>query len=136
MITDSLDKVLRSSQENSWSWRVANEGEAAAEGEENDSSSSSNGCQAVVPWLPPRFPSTNGDGSHQFNINETTMDDEEMGEAAAMDVEDSTSIQQSNTNEGGGSVLLNQGLPQWQQQQHCTILQPPQNTTTPIVWYR
>lgn len=135
MITDSSDKVLRPGQQNSWSWRVANEDEAAEE-EDDERSTSSNGCQAVVPWLPPRFPSTNGDASHQFDSNEM-IDDEEMGEAAAMDVEDSTSIQQSNTTEGGGSMLFNHGLPQWQQQQqHCTILQPPQNTTTPIVWYR
>lgn len=54
------------------------------------------------------------------------MNDEEMGEAA-MDVEDSVGIQRADASES---------LTQWQPQQYCTIVQPPHNTTTPIVWYR
>ena len=109
-----VDQVLRSSTGNSW--RLAE-----ATTEDDSSSSPSNGCQAVVPWFPPQFPSSGGGGSE-------TVDDEAMGEAS-MDVDDSSSIQQMSS----GSVAVSQGLPQWQ---HCTILQPPQNTTPPIVWYR
>ncbi|KAG6414254.1 hypothetical protein SASPL_126972 [Salvia splendens] len=109
------DQVLRSSTGNSW--KLASD-EAATE---DDNSSPGNGCQAVVPWFPPQFSSSGGGGSE-------TVDDEAMG-VASMDIEDSSSIQQRSS----GSVAVSQGLPQWQ---HCTILQPPQNTTTPIVWYR
>ncbi|XP_057768516.1 uncharacterized protein LOC130988636 [Salvia miltiorrhiza] len=117
------NQVLRSSMANSW--RLESD---EAVKEDDDMSSSGNGCQAVVPWFPPRFSSADADNSsYPFDDGEM-MDAEETGEAT-MDVEDSASIQQRSA----GSVAVSQGLPQWQ---HCTILQPPQNTTTPIVWYR
>ncbi|KAH6817314.1 hypothetical protein C2S51_000917 [Perilla frutescens var. frutescens] len=110
-ISGFKNQILRPDQANSW--RLVNEEEE--DEDEDDSSRSGNGCQAVVPWFPPRFPPS-GDG--QFEM----MDAEEMGEAS-MDVEDSE--QQRNTNE----VSLSQGLPhQWQ---HCMIPQPPHNTTAP-----
>ncbi|XP_042052658.1 uncharacterized protein LOC121797942 isoform X2 [Salvia splendens] len=117
-------KMLRSSSANSW--RLYSDDEGATE-DDIEIPSSGNGCQAIVPWLPQP---ANGDNScHQFDGGEM-MEAEDTAEATSMDVEDSPSIQQSNS----GSVPVSQGLPQWQQ--HCTISQPAQNTTTPIVWYR
>ncbi|XP_047947367.1 uncharacterized protein LOC125193583 [Salvia hispanica] len=117
------NQVLRSSSVNSW--RLDSD-EGVTE-DDTDISSSGNGCQAIVPWLPRP---ANGDNSYQQFDGGEMMEAEETGEATSMDVEDSPSIQQSNS----GSVPLSQGLPQWQQ--HCTISQPPQNTAMPIVWYR
>ncbi|KAL1547921.1 hypothetical protein AAHA92_16224 [Salvia divinorum] len=117
------NQVLRSSSENSW--KLDSDEGATEDG--IDMSSPGDGCQAIVPWFPQPV---NGENScYQFDGGEM-MEADETGEATSMDVEDSTSFQQSNS----GSVPLSQGLPQWQQ--HCTISQPPQNTTTPIVWYR
>lgn len=124
IFVNCVDQILRPGQGNTW--RLANDEDDRC----SSSSTSGNGCQAVVPWMPPRFPCADGDRvASQIECSEM-MDDEEMGEAA-MDVEDSVGIHHTNANES-----LNQGLPQWQPQQHCTIVQPPHNTTTPIVWYR
>lgn len=116
--------MLRSSSANSW--RLDSD-EGAKEDDIDISSSGGSGCQAIVPWLPRP---AKGESSRDEFYGGEMMEAEETGEATSMDVEDSPSIQQSNS----GSVPLSQGLPQWQQ--HCTISQPPQNTTTPIVWYR
>ncbi|KAI3443447.1 hypothetical protein Pfo_000112 [Paulownia fortunei] len=127
LISGLKSQVQWSSQSNSW--RLAND-EAATE---DRNSSSGNGCQAVVPWVPPRLPSASGADFPSQMDNCEMMDAEELGNAS-MDVEDSMGIQHRNANAAGG-MTISEGLHQWQQQ-HCMIPQPPQNTTPPIFWFR
>ncbi|KAL2932557.1 Bifunctional polymyxin resistance protein ArnA [Bienertia sinuspersici] len=105
---------------------------------ENEYNSDENKCKAVIPWVPsqtinsvPVIPVS------QPEVSES-MDAEEM-EGAMMEVEDldagNVGIEQMNGN--SSFSRLNEGLQlQWQQQHHCMIPQPLQNTATPIVWYR
>lgn len=57
------------------------------------------------------------------------MEAEEM-EGVTMDIEDG-SVGMDQRSE----MNMTEGLHQWQQQ-HCMIPQPPQNVSTPLVWYQ
>ncbi|RXH71429.1 hypothetical protein DVH24_018784 [Malus domestica] len=60
---------------------------------------------------------------------------EEMG-TATMEIEEGSREGQGMANGCSGGMWTSiEGFPQWQQQ-HCMIPQPPQNTTTPITWFR
>lgn len=61
---------------------------------------------------------------------------EEEEEESRMDVEDGSDMMEQMNFNGSGGMSLNEGLNQWQQQQHCHIPQPPQNANSPIIWYR
>ncbi|KAL9224106.1 hypothetical protein vseg_000175 [Gypsophila vaccaria] len=90
-----------------------------------------NACRAVVPWAPSYNPCLKSEvpGS-QIQVSEFDAMDAEEPEIATMDIEDH-----------GASDLGQQATdyyrltPQWQQT-HCMFPQPPQNTATPVVWYR
>ena len=90
-----------------------------------------NDCLAVVPWIPSQFPSmpaTQSEGPELMDAEGTgvsTMDIEEDNNAGMEQVH-------TNVNVGGGG---SEGLHQWQQQ-HCLYPQFPQNTSTPITWFR
>jgi len=95
------------------------------------------GCKAIIPWAPsqPVY-------QRPILASETetlgTMESEDM-DAAMMEIEDaSTSIvSEQEVNEHIKLSAITEGQqPQWQQQHHCMIPQPPENITTPIVWYR
>ncbi|XP_051148563.1 uncharacterized protein LOC127263527 [Andrographis paniculata] len=104
--------------------------------EENDSSGADNGCRAVVPWVAPQHRPTPGAEEllpQQVDSSEM-MDTQEVAGETAMDVEDSPGLDQGNVN-GGTGAGLEQQFHQWQKQ-HCLIPSPPQNSTTPITWYR
>lgn len=89
--------------------------------------SNTNDCLAVVPWVASQIPLTSGPDVPRTEVSEL-METEDMGEAT-MDVEESKPGQGYEFNE------MSEGIHQWQQQ-HCMIPQLPENTTTPIVWYR
>ncbi|XP_004299777.1 PREDICTED: uncharacterized protein LOC101309448 [Fragaria vesca subsp. vesca] len=104
--------------------------------EEQDSR---NQCTAVVPWVPSQLPPMPATEVSQSNDRGEPMEDEEMG-AAAMEVEDSSTPAAgaggtSNGYNGGIWGSNSEGFQQWQQQ-HCMTPQPPQNTSTPITWFR
>lgn len=63
------------------------------------------------------------------------MEAEGMGTATMEIEEESTEGQGMANMYGSGMWTSNEGFPEWQQQ-HCMIPQPPQNTTTPITWFR
>ncbi|XP_009800480.1 uncharacterized protein LOC107793335 [Nicotiana tabacum] len=91
-------------------------------------------CLAVVPWVPSQLPSAQGAQVLGQADTSDMMDAEEM-EGVMMDVEDSSVNAEPRTVVEAGAVSLNEGLHPWQQQ-HCMTTQLPQNTSTPIVWYR
>ncbi|GMY35142.1 hypothetical protein FCV25MIE_30384 [Fagus crenata] len=99
--------------------------------EEEESNVGTNDCLAVVPWIPSQFPpmpATQSEGPELMDAEETgvsTMDIEEDNNAGMEQVH-------TNVNVGGGG---SEGLHQWQQQ-HCLYPQFPQNTSTPITWFR
>ncbi|KAL0315963.1 UNVERIFIED_CONTAM: hypothetical protein Sradi_5474500 [Sesamum radiatum] len=128
LISGFKNQLLWSSQSNSW--RLADD-----EAVENNKSGSSNGCLAVVPWVPSQFSSAPGAGLPPEIDSPEMMDAQEV-EESKMDIEDGN-VDQRTANDAGG-ISVSEGLHQWQQQQqqHCLIPQPPHNTTTPIVWYR
>ncbi|KAL3825572.1 hypothetical protein ACJIZ3_021601 [Penstemon smallii] len=122
------NQILWSGQ--SSSWKLSND---EAEAEENNSGSS-NGCLAVVPWVPQLSSTLGADVSCQLD-NADMMDAEETGEAS-MDIEDGPTIEPPRNGNESGGVSLSEGIQQWQQQ-HCMIPQPPpNNNSTPIVWYQ
>ncbi|GLT57389.1 hypothetical protein SLA2020_303650 [Shorea laevis] len=94
-------------------------------------------CLAVVPWVPSHFPPAPA-------TNVSRMDEAEEMEAVSMDVEEdnnnninNASIEQGHPNlHVYGGAAGSDGLHQWQQQYHCMIPQLPQNTSTPITWFR
>ncbi|MCD9642972.1 hypothetical protein HAX54_030070 [Datura stramonium] len=104
------------------------------EATEQEDSSSAKECLAVVPWVPSQLPSAEeAEVLGQPDISDM-MDAEDI-EGVAMDVEDSSVNAESRTAVEVGEVGVNEGLHHWQQQ-HCMTTQLPQNTSTPIVWYR
>ncbi|KAK9269785.1 hypothetical protein L1049_001563 [Liquidambar formosana] len=93
-----------------------------------------NECLAVVPWVPSQVPPAPRVEVAQAEIPEL-MEADEMGETT-MEIEDNVvSIEQGQANEFGG-MSGSEGLHQWHQQHCMTPPQLPQNTSTPIVWYR
>ncbi|CAA2999126.1 Hypothetical predicted protein [Olea europaea subsp. europaea] len=124
LISGLKSKVLWSSQ--SINWKLENNEDVAEDG----NSSASNKCLAVVPWLLSHDNSAPGVEVSQTD-NTGMIDPEEVGEAT-MDIEADNNM--TVEHESGG-MSLSEGLHHWQQQP-CMIPQPPQNTATPIVWYR
>ncbi|KAK8595810.1 hypothetical protein V6N13_000497 [Hibiscus sabdariffa] len=101
--------------------------------ESEESKKESEGCLAVVPWVPSQIPSVESiDFEQEVPVPESMETDE-------MDVEENYSGKES-MQEGHGYQF--EGLKpreachhQWAQpQQHCMIPQPPQNPFTPITW--
>ncbi|XVE71917.1 hypothetical protein DITRI_Ditri10aG0189700 [Diplodiscus trichospermus] len=98
------------------------------EAKSKESNKATEGCLAVVPWVPSRIPSVeSSDGEVEVT---------ESMEADEMDVEENNSnnarMEQENGYEFGG-LRPGEALHHWTQQ-HCMISQPPQNTFTPITW--
>lgn len=104
------------------------------EATQQEDSSSAKQCLAVVPWVPSQLPSAEvAEVLGQPDISDM-MDAEDI-DGVAMDVEDSSVNAEPRTAVGAAAVGVNEGLHHWQQQ-HCMTAQLPQNTSTPIVWYR
>ncbi|KAH7527830.1 uncharacterized protein LOC107417658 [Ziziphus jujuba] len=98
--------------------------------EEDETVSNSNECRAVVPYAPSQFLPP---GSGMEVSQAMTEPPEELMEGGdTMEIEEGLgSLPQAQPNGGFGGM----GLHQWQQQ-HCMIPQPPQQTSTPITWFR
>lgn len=106
-------------------WRALDSDER----KDDNKSGPQNECLAVVPWVPPQLHSTRGEEAvPQIDVSDM-MEADDM-EVSAMDVEDNTV-----SSEQKMGMNVNEGLQQWQQQ-HCMIPQPPQNISTPIVWFQ
>lgn len=95
-----------------------------------------NTCRAVIPWIPSQHLDQRPPVLSSQTQASESMDAEEM-EEATMEIE-SDSIPDAGQHVSGyinhpsiGGCFQHQ----WQQQ-HCMIPQPPQNVTTPLVWYR
>ncbi|XP_049405865.1 uncharacterized protein LOC125869335 [Solanum stenotomum] len=105
------------------------------EATEQDDCSSAKECLAVVPWVPSQFPSAaEAEVLSQPDVSDM-MDAEDM-EGVAMDIEDNSVDVEPRTAVETGAVGVNDGLHHWQQQHCMTTTQLPQNTSTPIPWYR
>ncbi|KAL5767393.1 hypothetical protein ACOSQ2_014176 [Xanthoceras sorbifolium] len=91
-------------------------------------------CLAVIPWVPSQsqFPHTSGVDVSQTEAPESMEAEDEQVE---MDIEDSntTNMEQGQMYEYGG--MRDEGIHQWPQQ-HCMMPQFPQNTSTPITWFK
>ncbi|CAO2822957.1 unnamed protein product [Amaranthus hypochondriacus] len=89
--------------------------------DEDDYNVEENACKAVIPWVP----------EMQTEVSDS-MEADEM-EATTMEIEDANA-----TNVGYNNLYRHNDGRQHQthQQLHCMFPQPPQNITTPIVWYR
>ncbi|GLT80280.1 hypothetical protein SLA2020_517310 [Shorea laevis] len=95
---------------------------------------SENECRAVVPWVPSIVPSIVGEDVSSLEAPQS-MDPDDMGEAS-MDIEESNNVSmEQEPGYGFGGLNASEGIQQWPQQ-HCMIPQPPQNTFTPITWFR
>ncbi|KAG9160374.1 hypothetical protein Leryth_008791 [Lithospermum erythrorhizon] len=101
--------------------------------ERDENSATTNNCMAVVPWMPSQVPSSAAvELSSQNDVND--MMDAEETQTATMEVEDSNpTFDPSSVRESG--TIWNEGIHQWQQQ-HCMMPQLPENTSTPVVWFR
>ncbi|KAJ8564513.1 hypothetical protein K7X08_000973 [Anisodus acutangulus] len=117
-----------------WENRANASRPADSEATQQEDSNSANECLAVVPWVCSQVPSAQGAAILGQTDMSDMMDAEDM-EGVAMDVEDSSVNAEPRTTFGAGAVCVNECLHQWQQQ-HCMPTQLPQNTSTPIVWYR
>ncbi|XWS52295.1 hypothetical protein CRYUN_Cryun11dG0056000 [Craigia yunnanensis] len=98
------------------------------EAKTEQSKKATEGCLAVVPWVPSQIPSVESrDGE---------LEVPELMEADEMDVEENNSdnarMEQGHGYEFGG-LKQNEGLHHWPQQ-HCMMPQPSQNSFTPITW--
>ena len=98
------------------------------EAKTEQSKKATEGCLAVVSWVPSQIPSVESrDGE---------LEVPESMEADEMDVEENNSnnarMEQGNGYEFGG-LKPSEGLHHWPQQ-HCMMPQPPQNPFTPITW--
>ncbi|KNA24133.1 hypothetical protein SOVF_018710 [Spinacia oleracea] len=104
------------------------------ESTENGNDNEENECRAVIPWVPSQTVNPVSQGLGSQTDSSDSMEADEM-ETTMMEIEDGANVGQAN---GVYNLsYLNGGLQhQWHQQQHCMMPQPPQNTTTPIVWYR
>ncbi|XP_022754029.1 uncharacterized protein LOC111302370 [Durio zibethinus] len=96
------------------------------EAETEESKKGTEGCLAVVPWVPSQIPSVeNRDG------------EVEVAESMEMDVEENNSGDSARMEQGHGYEFggfnTSEGLHHWPQQ-HCMIPQLPQNPFTPITW--
>lgn len=110
---------------------------AEDDAERNGDDSELNGCKAIIPWAPAEPLYQRPILASQTEVS-GTMESEDM-DAAMMEIEDASisSVGQQEANEHIKRSAVSEGQqPQWQQQQHCMIPHPPQNITTPVVWYR
>ncbi|EOY32080.1 hypothetical protein QUC31_019553 [Theobroma cacao] len=98
------------------------------------SSKATEGCLAVVPWIPCQIPAVESrDG--QLELPESMEADE-------MDIENNIINNNGNSNNARmeqelayeyGGLKPSETLHHWPQQ-HCMIHQPPQNPFTPVTW--
>ncbi|KAL0337148.1 UNVERIFIED_CONTAM: hypothetical protein Scaly_1989900 [Sesamum calycinum] len=106
LISGFKNQLLWSSQSNSW--RLADD-----EAVENNKSGSSNGCLAVVPWVPSQFSSAPGAGLPPEIDSPEMMDAQEV-EESKMDIEDGNVDQRTANDAGGISVKASgDGSSEW-----------------------
>lgn len=129
----SVSPQLISGLKNQLPWSNHSSQWRALDGEEradDNESGPQNECLAVVPWVPPPQPySTSGDEVVP-QIDVSDMMEADDVEVSTMDVEGNTVGSEQKV-----GMNVNEGLQQWQQQ-HCMIPQPPQNVSSPIVWFQ
>lgn len=115
----------------------AHHGLVEDEADRNGDNGELNGCKAIIPWAPTQPLYQRPILASQTEVS-GTMESEDM-DAAMMEIEDASisSVGPLEASEYIKQSAISEGQqPQWQHQQHCIIPQPPQNVTTPIVWYR
>ncbi|XP_051114338.1 uncharacterized protein LOC127239976 isoform X2 [Andrographis paniculata] len=133
LVSGLKNQVLWSNQPNHWT-----PSREPTPDDGDDSTASSNGSLAVVPWVPSTLVSaqTSSNSTPAEPYTSEMMDTQEMDEAAAMEVEDNYPANQ--TGQSSMENPVEHQFHQWQQQ-HCVLPQPPPSTAaaaTPIVWYR
>ncbi|KAK3229603.1 hypothetical protein Dsin_001484 [Dipteronia sinensis] len=100
----------------------------------NNKNGTANNCLAVIPWVPTQsqFPHNPGmDVSQTEALESMEAEDEEM----EMDIEDSSTTVTEQGHVYGYGGMREEGVHQWPQQ-YCMIPQLPQNTSTPITWFK
>lgn len=89
---------------------------------------------AVVPWVPRlQIPAPTSMHVPQEEASPQLMEAEEVGEET-MDIEDDNNLSSQQPYGYGGMDGAN-AIHQWHQQ-HCMIPQLPQQTSSPITWFR
>ncbi|XP_022921355.1 uncharacterized protein LOC111429650 [Cucurbita moschata] len=102
-------------------------------GENDEEMGTENKNLAVVPWVPRlQVPATTTMDVAQEEAPQLMEAEEEVGEAT-MEVEDENLSSQRAYGYGGMDGAS--GIHQWHQQ-HCMIQQLPQQTSSPITWFR
>ncbi|XP_022933859.1 uncharacterized protein LOC111441147 [Cucurbita moschata] len=102
-------------------------------GEDDDEMGTENKNLAVVPWVPRLQVPASTNMLVQQEEAPQLMEAEEVGEAT-MDIEDDNLSSQQHPYGYGGMDGAN-AIHQWHQQ-HCMIPQLPQQTSSPITWFR
>lgn len=106
------------------------------ENDDDDEMGTENKNMAVVPWVPRlQIPAPTNMNVSQEEAPQL-MEAEELGEATMEIEDDNSSSQQSYTYGGNGNGMDGvNAIHQWHQQ-HCMIPQLPQQTSSPITWFR
>lgn len=106
-------------------------------GEDDEDMVIENKNLAVVPWVPRlQVPTSSTMNVPQEEEAPQLMEAEEVGEAT-MEIEEDNNLNNSQQGYGYGGMDGANGIHQWHhQQQHCMIPQLPQQTSSPITWFR
>ncbi|GAB4838263.1 hypothetical protein Ancab_027792 [Ancistrocladus abbreviatus] len=134
----SIDSTLFSNFKNQALWHAQSRPVIIEEDEEElkGNSAVTNECLAVIPWVPSQKLHQSPEVEASQREMSESMDAEVM-ESTSMDIEDNVaSIGAGQPSECNAPAGSNEGMQHLWQQQHCMIPQPPQNTISPIVWYR
>lgn len=124
LISGFRNRLMCTYQESAPVWQADN-----GATERDEKYGTTNNCMAVVPWV-----QSAACNELSYQSDTSDMMDAEGVETTAMEVEDSNAtFNRPSVREPG--TVLNEGIHHWQQQ-HCMIPQLPQNTSTPIVWFR
>lgn len=125
----SVDSDLISGFKNQAPWSRHSNPLKPSKGEEtqDDNEGPTKECMAVVPWVPSHYLPQGTDFSEPMEAEETGP--------TTMDIEEDSivGLEQRPGNELNGPGV-GEGLHQWQQ--HCMVPQPPENTSSPVVWFR
>ncbi|KAG5564944.1 hypothetical protein RHGRI_000972 [Rhododendron griersonianum] len=128
----SVNSDIISGIKNQIVWSVQSNGVKSKEDEaerQGFNTTRANESLAIVPWVPSQVPSPQG-----IEVPEAELMESDDAGAATMDIEE-TNVAAEPGKEWQLSGMTNGFSNQWQQQ-HCMVPQLPQNTSTPIVWYR
>lgn len=105
-------------------------------GEDDEDMVTENKNLAVVPWVPRLQVPTSSTMNVPQEEAPQLMEAEEVGEATMEIEEEENNLNNSQQGYGYGGMDGANAIHQWHHQQHCMIPQLPQQTSSPITWFR